>query len=342
MFRRIKESDDENRPRCDDRAQSVPDRLSQGGASRQPVRCICRNLYVFAMDEYANEEGRIAPEDWQLGFMHSLLQSLYSRFTRSCVRRASRFIGPSNANIDVYGKMIADLGDADICYSGPGWTGHMAFIEPDAPEFDAPLEEWKHFGPRVCTLSPFTIAQNSLHGSFGMSGDIAAVPPKAATIGPAEVIAAKNRIGNRRDHRARHGDGMAAAHRPALLPRPGDAPAAELHPPRAADRLLYQRIDRPRHRARLGERLLGVCRRQRLHLRFSRLEWAKLELSPCPRIVIAARAEVEAISDRCTKYFKGLCEPGQAVPGRRLNRATGACCATWTATSTSISHRAST
>ncbi|MBC8452256.1 MAG: hypothetical protein H8D65_00200, partial [Spirochaetes bacterium] len=68
------------------------------------------------------------------------------------------------------------------------------FIEPDAPEFEGTLEEWKKMGPRIVTLSPFTLAQNSLHGSFGMSGDIARVPPKAATIGPAEVIAAKYRM----------------------------------------------------------------------------------------------------------------------------------------------------
>jgi glucosamine-6-phosphate deaminase len=91
--------------------------------------------------------------------------------------------------------MIADLGSADICYSGSGWTGHIAFVEPDAPEFEATsLEAWKEMGPRIVTLSPFTLAQNSLHGSFGMSGDIALVPPKAATIGPAEVIGAKHRM----------------------------------------------------------------------------------------------------------------------------------------------------
>ena len=91
--------------------------------------------------------------------------------------------------------MLVDLGGADICYSGPGWTGHLAFIEPDAPEFAASnLEEWKKLGPRICALSPFTIAQNSMHDSFGASGDLCAVPPKAATIGPAEVIAAKHRI----------------------------------------------------------------------------------------------------------------------------------------------------
>ncbi len=41
----------------------------------------------------------------------------------------------------------------------------VAFIEPDAPEFAAgSMEEWKQMGPRIVTLSPFTIAQNSLHG----------------------------------------------------------------------------------------------------------------------------------------------------------------------------------
>ena len=105
-----------------------------------------------------------------------------------------QIVGLTNKNLADYGKMITGLGGADICYSGPGWTGHLAFIEPDAPEFEGTLEEWKEMGPRICTLSPFTIAQNSLHGSFGKSGNLASVPPKAATIGPAQVIQAKHRF----------------------------------------------------------------------------------------------------------------------------------------------------
>jgi 6-phosphogluconolactonase/glucosamine-6-phosphate isomerase/deaminase len=154
----------------------------------------CRNLHIFAMDEYANEDGMIAPESWELGFMHSLLKSFYVQINEDLRPPREQVRGPSNANLASYGKQIAEFGGADMCYSGPGWTGHVAFVEPDAPEFDAPLAEWRNLGPRICTLSPFTLAQNSLHGSFGMSGDIAAVPPKAATIGPAEVIGAKNRI----------------------------------------------------------------------------------------------------------------------------------------------------
>lgn len=194
MVCRMKESDDEDRP-----AVLIVPNPCQGIYGKvahlvNKLRINCRNVHLFAMDEYANEHGMIAPESWELGFMHSLLKSFYAQIDEKLRPPREQVHGPTNANLSDYGKMIANFGGADMCYSGPGWTGHVAFIEPDAPEFDAPLEEWKKMGPRVCTLSPFTLAQNSLHGSFGLSGDIAAVPPKAATIGPAEVIGAKNRI----------------------------------------------------------------------------------------------------------------------------------------------------
>lgn len=158
-------------------------------------RVNCRRLHTFNMDEYASDTGRIAPETWEFGFMHAFKKYFWSQIDAKLRPPEKQVQGPNDKNIAVYGKMIADLGGADICYSGPGWAGHLAFIDPNAPEFAAAtLNEWKQMGPRVCTLHPLTIAQNSLHGSFGMSGDLAAVPPMAATIGPAEVIAAKHRI----------------------------------------------------------------------------------------------------------------------------------------------------
>ena len=158
-------------------------------------RVDCRRLHTFNMDEYASDDGRIAPETWEFGFMHAFKKYFWSQLDAKLRPPEKNIQGPNDKNIKVYGRMIADCGNADIVYAGPGWAGHLAFIDPNAPEFAAPtLDEWKKMGPRVCTLHPLTIAQNSLHGSFGMSGDLAAVPPKAATIGPAEVIAARHRI----------------------------------------------------------------------------------------------------------------------------------------------------
>jgi glucosamine-6-phosphate deaminase len=158
------------------------------------ARVDCRKLHTFNMDEYADQDGRIAPETWEFGFGHAFKKYFWARLDPKLRPPEKQIHGFTDQNLPVYGRMLADLGGADICYSGPGWTGHLAFIEPDAPEFAGSLEEWKNMGPRIVTLSPFTIAQNSLHGCFGSSGDLWAVPPKAATIGPAEVIAAKHRI----------------------------------------------------------------------------------------------------------------------------------------------------
>jgi glucosamine-6-phosphate deaminase len=193
MLRRIKESADSGQKIVMILPNPTP-------AYRHVARLInacridCRNLYAFAMDEYADENGNIAPPEWKSGFTYAMLNYFYYNIDESLRPPQDHFVGFTNKNINSYGQMIADLGGADICYSGPGWTGHLAFIEPDAPEFQLPLEEWKKTSARIGTLSPFTLAQNSLHGSFGKSGNLAAVPPKAATIGVAEVINAKHRI----------------------------------------------------------------------------------------------------------------------------------------------------
>ena len=152
----------------------------------------CSHIYGFAMDEYADQDGNIAPEDWEFGFTNAMFKYFYYQLNAKLRPPKENIVGFTNKNISDYDKMLRDLGNADVCYSGPGWSGHLAFIEPDAPEFAGTLDEWKQMGSRICTLSPFTLAQNSLHGSFGKSGDLSIVPPKAATIGPAQVIASRH------------------------------------------------------------------------------------------------------------------------------------------------------
>jgi len=158
-------------------------------------RISCHHVHTFNMDEYADQDGNIAPENWEFGFGYAF-KNFFINAIEPALRPPDKQVHLlSNKSLPDYSKTIAGLGGADITYVGPGWTGHLAFVDPDAPEFAADsIEEWKTFGTRVCTLSPFTIAQNSLHGCFGASGDLTAVPPKAATIGPADVLAAKHRV----------------------------------------------------------------------------------------------------------------------------------------------------
>ena len=164
------------------------------------TRLDCSHAWFFAMDEYADETGRAAPSDWEHGFVHAMRKFLWQEIDADLRPPLEQVLGPRHDNAAHYFEMMEEAGGIDISYTGPGWTGHIAFVEPDAPEFapqsddpDRALDEWQQMGTRVVTLSPFTIAQNSLHGSFGNSGDLTRVPPRAITVGPKEIIAARHR-----------------------------------------------------------------------------------------------------------------------------------------------------
>lgn len=156
----------------------------------------CRNVHIFAMDEWADDQGNIAPETYKAGFAHSMLKYLVYQIEEKLRMPLENVHYPTNKNISVYSKMITECGEggADICSSSPGWTATWPlstrwndFIRPT-------MEEYLQQEARIVTLHPLTIAQNSLHGVFGQSGYVADVPPKAATIGPVDVRNARERI----------------------------------------------------------------------------------------------------------------------------------------------------
>ena len=156
----------------------------------------CRNVHIFAMDEWADDQGNIAPETYKAGFAHSMLKYLVYQIEEKVRMPLENVHYPTHKNISVYSKMITECGEggADICSSSPGWTGHMAFIDPVDDFIRPTMEEYLQQEARIVTLHPLTIAQNSLHGVFGQSGYVADVPPKAATIGPVDVRNARERI----------------------------------------------------------------------------------------------------------------------------------------------------
>ncbi len=156
----------------------------------------CKNVHIFAMDEWADENGNIAPETYKAGFAHSMLKYLVYQIDEKLRMPLSNVHYPNNKNIASYSDMITDCGEggADICSSSPGWTGHMAFIDPVKEFMTDDMDEYLSMKARIVKLHPLTVAQNSLHGVFGQSGYVADVPPCAATIGPVDVKNARERI----------------------------------------------------------------------------------------------------------------------------------------------------
>jgi glucosamine-6-phosphate deaminase len=149
------------------------------------------HVHTFNMDEYANEDGVTAPLSWPGSFQRAMFEGFFNLVEPELRPPEEQIHFPTTAAIGDYSARIEALGGADVCYGGIGWSGHIAFWEPQlGAEFDGDLEAWKQAGARLVELHPMTVMQNALH-SFG--SDWSWVPPKANTIGPREVLGAAHR-----------------------------------------------------------------------------------------------------------------------------------------------------
>jgi glucosamine-6-phosphate deaminase len=155
------------------------------------LRLTCKHLVTFNMDEYANDRGETAPPEWEGSFATSMRQSFFARIDGSLRPLEKNIHFPTHRVIEDYWKRIEDSGGADCCYGGIGWCGHIAFWESHLGlEYGDDLAAYKKAHGRIVELNPMTIMQNALH-TFG--GDWSWVPPKAASIGPREILGARHR-----------------------------------------------------------------------------------------------------------------------------------------------------
>jgi len=151
----------------------------------------CDHLHIFAMDEYADQDGNTAPVSWPGSFQKAMLETFIKPIDENLRPPMDQVHFPTSEVIDSYASMMEDLGGVDICYGGIGWCGHIAFWESHLwEEFGDDLEAYKRAGPRTVELNPMTVMQNALH-SF--DGDWSQVPPKANTIGPGQITGADYR-----------------------------------------------------------------------------------------------------------------------------------------------------
>jgi glucosamine-6-phosphate deaminase len=149
------------------------------------------HVHTFNMDEYADEDGVTAPASWPGSFQRAMRERFFGLIDERLRPPDAQIHFPTTDAIADYSARIEDLGGADVCYGGIGWSGHIAFWEPQlGAEFDGDLDAYRAAGARLVDLHPMTIMQNALH-SFG--GDWSWVPPRANTVGPADILGARHR-----------------------------------------------------------------------------------------------------------------------------------------------------
>ncbi len=194
VFARIKMSDDNDTPLTMIFPNPWPSAYVNIAEMCNRYNVSYRNVHAFAMDEWADQDGNIAPITYQAGLGYAFKKYFYGSIREDLRPPEENIHVISNETVDHYSDMIDECGDggADVCYSAVGWPGHIAFVDPDS-EFAADhMDDYLKLKARRVTQHPLTIAENSMFGIFGCSGDVANVPPRAATIGPYDVAHARD------------------------------------------------------------------------------------------------------------------------------------------------------
>ena len=153
----------------------------------------CRNVHVFFLYEYANEKGQVAP--WISPFSRSghFMKYFYNRLEEHLRMPMEQIHFFTAENVNSYSDELAAEGGADVAYTALSWSGGIGAIDPESFPAET-MEEFMAMGSRLVTPMAEMIAHDSLRGMFGCSGDIANVPPCAATVGPKDLMAAKEWI----------------------------------------------------------------------------------------------------------------------------------------------------
>ena len=153
-----------------------------------------RNIHCYCMDEYADEDGNVAPITWYRSLGGHFLSEFYMSFREDLRPPLEQVHYYTNENIGYYSDLIDEVGEggADLIFSATGWVGHTAFIDPDTKKYRAEsLEEFLEMKAGFVDNHRLTIIQNSM--GIG-SGDYYHTPRYSVSIGPRDIIHAREHI----------------------------------------------------------------------------------------------------------------------------------------------------
>lgn len=163
---------------------SIDYRVAAGLINRR--RIDCRNLVVFGLDEFCDDRGLTVGPDHPLSCRGRLDRSFYQALSADLRPARENIIFPEGANPGSIGSRITDEGGIDVCYGDFGIDGSFALNVP--PSDDAPHDgTWFELPARVVSISP---QMQTLMALEYTGGDLAALPPKAVTLGMSEVMKA--------------------------------------------------------------------------------------------------------------------------------------------------------
>ncbi len=153
-----------------------------------------RNLVTFCMDEWADEQGHVAPITYEHSLGGHFIRDFYLNLREDLRPPFKNVHYFTDDNMGYYSDLIDEAGDggADLILSATGWAGHTAFIDPGTKKFAAKsLEEFLTLRSGYVDNCRLTVIQNC--GGTG-GGDYYHTPRYSASIGPHDVVSARESL----------------------------------------------------------------------------------------------------------------------------------------------------
>ena len=147
-----------------------------------------KNAWFINMDEYLTAYGKWIDYDNNLSFRAVMDRLLYSKIDAELVMPESQRLFPEPGKEAEIDALIESFGKVDICLTGVGINGHIAFNEP--PEADEAItdEEFKNIGTRCLNIARETIVNNGLHK---VAGALDIFPRRCITLGMKQLLKAR-------------------------------------------------------------------------------------------------------------------------------------------------------
>jgi glucosamine-6-phosphate deaminase len=146
----------------------------------------CKKLISINMDEYLDEDLKLIPENNPFSFRKFMKENLFKKIDGDLKIKPDNIFFPDPDNLTGIGKLLLELGSADICFGGVGINGHVAFNEP-ADKESMTAQQYMNLPTRILKLAKETIIMTSI--KYG--GDINLIPENCITIGMREIFLSK-------------------------------------------------------------------------------------------------------------------------------------------------------
>lgn len=147
-----------------------------------------KNCWFINMDEYLTDDDETIDYNSILSFHQIMDNLLYSKIDKDLVMPESQRLFPEPGKEAEIDALFEELGKVDICLTGVGINGHIAFNEPPAEDENITDEEYKNIGTRKLDIAKETIVNNGLHK---MRGALEIFPRRCVTLGMKQLLKAK-------------------------------------------------------------------------------------------------------------------------------------------------------